>query len=322
MSADGVSPAPRAAASIAVIALALVGVVAVMFLPLLVIAALYDVPELAGQAGSEAGATVGIAVIVRATARRLFRSGAQNLLRASLGAFTRTTARTLTRRLTRIAVRQMAMLTLASVVRDIGAPAEDQPRPAQSNLAALALGFAGLFASFWAILALVGGEQAAAVLQGMPAWQGAALVATPLVLHAAVTGLVAPLCGVQALFRTQLDGLLLQGYFTGAASFLPLTTDVEYVGQERDKARTAASVLLAMLGLHLAVWAAGRALGWPPLEFAAAAILMYCFVFSFPLQPLEGSHVWRRSKLLWVAVWLPILVAFVNNIPEAFAAVL
>ena len=38
-----------------------------------------------------------------------------------------------------------------------------------------------------------------------------------------------------------IDGILLQGYFTGGLSFLPLTTDMEYRGPAHDAARVAAS---------------------------------------------------------------------------------
>jgi len=335
MTAEEISPAPGSRlATATLVGLTLCAVVAIMFLPLLLIAAFYADPSRASAATGEVEATVGIAVIVRATARRLFRSGAQNVLRVGLGAFTRTTARTMTRRLMRIGVRQLAMLTIASLVRDIGSSDDDreaaeaaaetdaQTPLAQSNLVAVLLGFAGLFCSFWVILILIGEELATTVLQGLPAWQGAALVALPLLLHAVITAVASRFCGVQAHFRTKLDGLLLQGYFTGAASFLPLTTDVEYHGETRQKARTATIVLLTLLGFHFAIAAVGHSLGSAPLQFFAAAILMYAFVFSFPLEPLEGHHLWKQNKLLWLAVWLPTLIVFANDIPNGFSDVL
>ena len=150
----------------------------------------------------------------------------------------------------------------------------------------------------------------------------AALMAAPLLVHALVTTLAARATGVGVTFRTQLDGLLLQGYFTGAGSFLPLATDVEYRGDEAAKARTATIALLSLLAVHLVLAAVGRGLGLYPFTFAGAAVLMYCFVFSFPLAPLEGHHLWQRSKLLWLAVWLPTLVAFLANMPDVFAEVL
>ena len=81
-------------------------------------------------------------------------------------------------------------------------------------------------------------------------------------------------------------------------------------------------MLLVLLGVHLAINVAGRLLHNDTLIFASAGLLMYCFVFSFPLPPLEGYHLWKQSKWLWVAIWLPTLAAFIANTPEAFAAIL
>lgn len=317
------STAPIATASrgyaIAAIALASGLVVAIMFLPVILVADYVDVSI--GERGTGAESAVGIAVIVRATFRRLFRAGMQSLFRTTIGAFTRTAARTLTRRAARLALRQVVMLTIASLFRNTGQENETERVP-QNPLLALALGVAGLWLSFRVILALVPPDQAAVVLQGMPPWLAAALVALPLLVYAGASRLIGPLFGVQISFRTAPDGLLLQGYFTGAASFLPMTTDVEYAGSDIAKARTAGTTLIALLAIHLAINLVGRGLGSYPIQFAAAALLIYAFVFSFPLPPLEGHHLWRRHKLLWLAVWLLILAAFVANIPEAFTGIL
>jgi hypothetical protein len=299
--------------------LAVLVVAIVLFLPLVLIWWLYVTPEpLSGSLKT----TVGIAVVVRATARRL----SQGLLRSTLGAFTRTAFRTITRRITRIAVRQLAVLTMASTMRRVGAELRDESLDAESArqhpVLAIGGGFLALFASFYLILLIIGPERAGAVVRDTPLWLAALLVAAPILVHAAATIAAARLWGVPVEFRTQLDGLLLQGYFTGAGSFLPLTTDVEYRGSKSANAQVATTTLLVLLAVHYALASAGQATGLYPVQLAAAAVLVYCFVFSFPLTPLEGHHLWKRSKLLWLVVWLPILVVFTQDIPESFATVL
>lgn len=264
---------------------------------------------------------VGIVVVIRATARRLLRAGAQAVMRTVFGAFTRTTARTVTRRMARIFVRQLAALTFASFVREAWEE-KDLRISLAASLRAIALGFVALFASFYVILVLIGTEQAQYITGGVPALEASLLMALPLILHAAITYGFASVCQVGVQYRTQLDGLLLQGYFTGAASFLPLTTDVEYHGSPRAKARLALGTLAGLMLVHLGLFAAARATASPHLLLAASGVLMYAFVFSFPLSPLEGHYLWQRSKLLWVAVWLPILLTFVSNLPAAITEVL
>jgi hypothetical protein len=299
--------------------LAVVVVAVIMFLPLVAIWWMYASPE---HMSGSFKATVGIAVVVRATARRL----SQGLLRSTLGAFTRTAFRTITRRITRIAVRQLAVLTMATVFRQASSElrneSQDEDSPEQNPWLAIGSGFLALFASFYGILLILGPETTAIVVRGMPLWLASLLVAAPILLHAAVTAATARMAGVPVAFRTQLDGLLLQGYFTGAGSFLPLTTDIEYRGSDSANARVATITLLAQLAIHFGLALAARATGLYALQFAAAAVLVYCFVFSFPLPPLEGYHLWKRNKLLWLAVWLPVLVVFTQDIPDTFAAVL
>jgi hypothetical protein len=325
MSTEVASPSPPAEiaprgilSSTAANVLAVAVVVIVLFLPLVVIWRLYVAP---GQGSRSLEAAVGIAVVVRATARRL----SQGLLRSTLGAFTRTAFRTITRRITRIAVRQLAVLTMASTLRRVGAELRDESpdEEAAKQHPALAIGggFLALFASFYVIL-LLGPEVAAGAVGDTPLWLAGLLMAAPILLHAAATTIAARFFEVPVEFRTQFDGLLLQGYFTGAGSFLPLTTDVVYRGSKSANAQVATTTLLVLLVVHFALAFAAQTTGSDPVQLAAMAVLVYGFVFSFPLTPLEGHHLWKRSKLLWLVVWLPILVVFTRDISESFAKVL
>jgi hypothetical protein len=50
--------------------------------------------------------------------------------------------------------------------------------------------------------------------------------------------------------------------------------------------------------------------------------LVYAFVYCFPIKPLEGYFVWSSSKLQWILVTLPILVAFLTWLPPEFGEIL
>jgi hypothetical protein len=50
--------------------------------------------------------------------------------------------------------------------------------------------------------------------------------------------------------------------------------------------------------------------------------LVYCFVYAFPLRPLEGHDLWKRSKLLWACAFAPIFIAFVFFFPAELTAIL
>lgn len=303
---------------------ALVCAAVAFFAPLIVISAVEtDVGESVGRHAREA--TVGIGVILRATARRLFRTGSGSILRTSFGAYARAAARAMTRRMVKVASRvAIGSVTKDVVERERAQRPGVQPDAPGSTLVAVVLGFAGLFASFWGILRIAPAADVAALTteRGISHPLAAALGAAPILVYAALNVSAGRLFGVRVRLRTALDGLLLQGYFTGAGSFLPMTTDVEYHGATRDRAKTAGVALGGLFVLHLVLGAVGVAVGSEVVSFAATTFLLYCFICSFPIKPLEGYELWRASKLVWVLLWSPILAAFVSNLPAEFGAIL
>ena len=166
MSTVPTTPAPRVGVSLLIATLLAVATVAlVLFLPVLIIGDFYNVPGDVDPNSHNAEMGVGIAVVVRATARRLLRSGVQNMLRTTLGAFTRTAARTMTRRISRVVLRQLMGITMATVVREMSGGREATVVKAEtdtltSSLVAIGLGFVGLMLSFRVILYLIGPEKA------------------------------------------------------------------------------------------------------------------------------------------------------------------
>lgn len=275
--------------------------------------------------------TVGIAVIMRATARRLLRGASSNLMRTTAGALGRTSARALTRRL----VKFMGRLFFGSVVQQSSADAAavqagadpDDPadhHSALSQAVALALGFVALCVSFRGVLYIAGSSVVEDLLgaSGLGMLEVTVLSGVPLLAYAVFHQVFGRLFDVRATYRTEIDGLLLQAYFTGAGSFLPLTTDVDYAGTERGKRNVATGSILGLFFVHFAFVLTGNWIGSEQLVFLGSMFLIYCFVYCFPIRPLEGHFIWSSSKLLWLCVTLPILVAFLSWLPPVFGEIL
>ena len=329
--------------------LALGSVVLFMFLPLF---AIYEYGARTGTGAQQGAESVGIAVLLRATARRLIRTGASNILRTTFGAFSRAAARTFTRRLVRIVAHSMVGVMTKTAVResfeeDEGESGETAPTQAaatagrrQSLPVALLLGFVGLAASFWGVIEIARGRspegpaEVAAILGdgALSLPLAATLAAFPVVVFGMLAYIGGRIFRITIHYNTALDGLLLQAYFTGAGSFLPMTTDMEYFGESKRKMRTAAFAILGTYMVHLIlVFAASdrgaAALGITQaqaqiLQFSSAMFLIYCFIYSFPIKPLEGHDVWSENKLIWVAIWIPILISFLKSMPEQLSTIL
>jgi hypothetical protein len=309
--------------------ISLLCVLLAFFAPLVVIWTYEDLIS-GGAAKGTREATVGIGVILRATARRLARTGSGNILRTSFGAYMRAATRALTRRTVKIASR----VAVASVTKDVSDAERDPEAEAEvesvelsnatRNALAVGSGFVGLFLSFYGILLVAPAEQTAKLTtdQGISHPVAACLGAVPLIVYAALNLTAGKLFDVRVRLQTAFDGLLLQGYFTGAGSFLPMTTDVHYEGEVKQKGKAAGLALAGVFIVHLILSMAALATGSETLWFASTTFLLYCFVCSFPIKPLEGYELWRASKLAWVLLWLPILAAFVSSLPEEFGAIL
>jgi|GEM_PF-1626144 len=302
------------------LALAALITVFFLFVPLLLVFR-YDTQTVSLAPGAASTATVGLIVIVRATARRMLTSVASNVLRTTFATVTRASARTFMRRLVRITVRT---LFAAIARRQSEAPTREasEGRDRRSAFRPLAIGFIGLAASFRGLLWVVGDDIADQAVGGLdPNWMSL-LAALPLLVYGTYTHFAARHHGVGVRFNSAADGLLLQAYFTGAGSFLPMTTDIEYEGSIPAKMRVAIWALGGMLLTHLALLAASYLTGAYPLSFLAGMFIIYAFVYAFPISPLEGYDIWVHSRLFWVLVFLPILAAFLIDLPDALVNLL
>ena len=164
-------------------------VAAFFFVPLLLIhryrVEVYEeLPRGAGEA------TVGIAVILRATARRLLRAGSSNILRTTLGAYMRAATRAMTRRFARVAGRVIFGSVTTSVVREAVSDGDDehpeQPAKKVDNLIAVLAGFGGLLLSFWGILLITQsvGDDDVATWQGLSFPLASLLAGVPMLVYA------------------------------------------------------------------------------------------------------------------------------------------
>jgi hypothetical protein len=300
-------------------ALALACLLLLVFLPLWLIY-LYQASGMAETAQTAGEVTVGVAAVLRATVRRWFRTGSRNLLRTTLGTYSRASARTLTRRMVKSASRVLMGSLIKNGARELGAATGT----AKNSVAGLLIGFAALCLSFWGVLAMLPHDDLMNITQAgtIPIWLAALVGGTPLLVYAAIVMMAGRVWAIQVQFQTAVDGLLLQSYFTGAGSFLPMTTDVEYVGHAEAKHRVAAVALGALYATHLGLLAAANWTGSHLLLLASTMFLTYCFVYSFPVRPFEGYYLWSRSWLLWLVFWIPILASFIGSLPESFAELL
>ena len=308
--------------------LSLTVMAACLFAPLVAIAVYATKVEM-GTVAPSAELTVGIAVLFRATARRLLRASFQNILRTTFATVSRAFARTATRRFIRIFAHSFfgAMAKQPGAderSEEIDSALDQQPVSPASSFIALATGFIGLALSFWGVLWVASheGDTAAASIHGMPLPLACSLAALPIVVYGSITYVAARLFGVTVQLVTSLDGLLIQGYFTGAGSFLPMTTDINYRGPQLANAKLASFALASMLLLHWLLFALAKQIDSPETLFLSAMFLVYAFVYSFPIRPLEGSAIWRVSKLWWLIIFGPILASFLMLFPSDLAGLL
>ncbi len=141
-------------------------------------------------------------------------------------------------------------------------------------------------------------------------WVGGVVLLLPLWFIYFVQAGLARKMGVLLRHETGIDGGVIQLYFAGAFSFMPLTSDVIVEGDDDTKGKIALAGLLAPSIVAMALWAGWKVTGLSPLLFAADAFLIYPMVQTFPLDPLDGVRLWRWNRLVWFVVFLFIMTGF------------
>lgn len=296
---------------------------AVLFGPLIAVGFRFAEPPPVAMEG--AAETVGIAVILRAMLRRLFRSGTRSVMQTALGTVTRASSRALSRRVIRVGVKSVSLLVRTDSAADAAPAPDEKPQP---KLIAIGLGYLGLTASLYGILAILemtspnSASSARSVVGDMSFLEASLLGASPLLAYAALLIVAAPKCGVEVRFRTSLEGLLLQGYFTGSGSFLPLATDTNFLGEPAARAKLAGLSIAWLYLLHSVFLVAARSLGSFECSFLSGMFLLYCFVFVFPIAPLDGYYLWSYSRKLWLLIGAVVLASFMYALPDTFNVIL
>ena len=158
--------------------------------------------------------------------------------------------------------------------------------------------------------------------QGFSLFVFSLLAATTVIFHYSIMFWVGLKTNVTVSMRTSIDGILLQAYFTGAQSYLPLASDMELTGSLEDKQECSNITLLALLGLSLLMDSIGTLFFAPVLKIWGAHLLLYVFVISFPLKPLRRiGHFcsFQRDVVVHISAGVADILF---NMPEAFYAIL
>ncbi|MBM75383.1 MAG: hypothetical protein CMK59_08270 [Proteobacteria bacterium] len=257
-----------------------------------------------------------VATMVFAT---IFRSNGRNILRSSLMSAIRTTIRMISRRVIRVLIpfilRVFLPMARTSTSKN---PDLDSKQPL---FLSLTISFFALFFSFLGVLWLHL-LQAPSILAGLSLGVGAALAGSALLFHYVYLFVFSRYLNVSVDLQVPADGLLLQAYFTGAGSYLPLASDVLVEGDSKNCAVCSFWCISALLGTSLMFDLIGHLWGSPLFVLWGAQILLYTFVVSFPLPPLQGYTLWKGYKLWWVMIFSLIFCSFVLNLPQPFYAIL
>lgn len=297
-----------------------VTVVVFVAFPLLAVSIYIAEPKVSLSPGATE-ATVGVGVILRAVAQRLFRAGATNVVRLTFGTMTRTIARTAVTRTIRIFIRSSA----GSLAKDIvGRDDEAVQAAPRVSLLSVIYGLVGTALSFWGVLFFTSASVVEQLENDLGLSMGFMILAAliPLAVLSLICLYTARLFHTRTSFLTGVDGLLIQAYFTLSGSFLPMTTDFEFHGSPRSKSHSSLFAIFLMMLAFIALRVLGSTLENSALIFSSAMFLTYLFVYSFPVKPLLGFNIWHHSKILWLCMFAPILLAFLFVFPQSVAALL
>ncbi len=155
-------------------------------------------------------------------------------------------------------------------------------------------------------------------------WGGAALFVLPLWLIFFTQSGVARRLGVRLRHETGTDGGLIQLYFAGALSFMPLSSDVVVEGTTAERGRVSMAGIIVPTVVSIALWLVWKLTGEAiqPILLASDAFLIYPMVQCFPLDPLDGSRLYRWHRGIWLAVFLVVMSAFIFMGSEGLKSVI
>lgn len=153
-------------------------------------------------------------------------------------------------------------------------------------------------------------------------WLGGLIMVVPLWVTFAVQSWACRRRNVVMEHQTEWIGGAIQLYFAGAFSFMPLTSDVVIQTDNRIRSEIATWGLVIPTLIAIGLWIVWKETGNPWILFCSDAFLLYPMVQVFPLDPLEGIHVWRWSKFRWVELFVIIMGMFMLVSSEALKNVI
>ena len=248
----------------------------------------------------------------------IFRSNSRNFLKSTFMSTVRTALRTWIRRLVRLALPILLRVFLPLLNTKKKKSSEEIRQPI---FMALMLGFVALWLSFYGVVSLHN-EIGTKVLFGFSLGMCATIAATTYLLHAFLLWFYSYRFETNFQVNTSIEGILLQGYFTGAMSYLPLASDLLVVGSPKKRYSTHLYTVVTMLVSSLFLHALGFFLSVPLLLAIATHMLLYVFVISFPLKPLDGNGIFSYSKRMWFLVFVLVMLCFLFNMPDYFYEIL
>ena len=250
----------------------------------------------------------------------IFRSNSRTLLRSTLMSAIRTSLRAVTRRVVRSFLPIVVRLFLPALQS-----AAHRKEPEQTETAwvmPLLLGCVTLGFSFAGVVVWGGGAENEELLYGFSVLVSGIMAASALLTHVGLLFWVSRHNMLSLKVQTPFDGILLQAYFTGALSYLPLSSDITLEGDKKAVGKCAAAALMGLIGLSLLLDSIGVLIQYDILRCWSAHLLLYSFVVSFPLKPLSGADVFAYHKGLWFGVFGLSMLCFLLNIPDAFYEIL
>ena len=156
-------------------------------------------------------------------------------------------------------------------------------------------------------------------------WLGGIIMFLPLWVIFFVQSFWAKREGKELILETGPIGGVIQLYFAGAFSFMPLTSDVIVPdASAATRGRIATIGLLVPTILAAILWYLWKTTNsiHPQILFAADAFLIYPMVQCFPLAPLEGIYIWRWNKTLWFFFFVLIMSMFMLMASEALRGII
>ena len=248
----------------------------------------------------------------------IFRSNSRNFLKSTFMSAIRTALRTWIRRMVRLALPILlrVFLPLLSTKKKKSVQEVQQPIGL-----ALILGFVALWCSFYGVITLHTGVSTE-VLFGFSLGVCATMAASTYLLHALLLWVFSHKYDTTLRVSTSIEGVLLQGYFTGALSYLPLASDLAVEGGAKERFDTHLWTIMTMLVASFVLHVVGDFFSIPLLLAFATHMLLYVFVISFPLKPLDGSGLFAYSKRMWGLIFVLVMLCFLLKMPEYFYGIL